>query len=353
MKKILVALSISVVILSMIVTISVTGCKATTEDTIAASAETVAETTAAAIESGVKPLKIGYCVSYGTTVPVKAIIKGAVDEVKSQEWSDKFDPVEVIIVDAGMPCNVAKYVNGLEDLFAQGVDGLLIFPAEASEEASGPVKELYNKNNVPVAITDIGITSGEYVIFTVTDNYAGGALAAEYAAKFMEKGSKVQAFNGSPGSINATNRCTGYEDKMRELGMEVLPTRGTTTLFDRAQKDMEDLLVSDPDIKGIFTTTQPMGMGVLRAVENANLIGKIMITPFDIEADGYKAIQEGKLTACVVQDFTFIGQKGGEGLMKSLLGEIIEQKDVVVTPLLCTIENYKDFADNTQILPAE
>jgi len=332
------------------------GCKTTTAETAAET--TVAATTAAAETTAAettaaepKPIKIGYAVTYGTHPSVMVIIKGAVDECMSQKWADKFK-VEVIMADAGWD-DPGKIVDGIEDLYAQGVDGLIVFPAAASEEASTPIKELFNKNNIPVAITDAGISSGDYVCFTLSDNYLGGQMAAEYAATFMEKGSTVQAWNGSPGSPTAVNRCKGYEDKMAELGMTVLPTKGTSVSLEQGQKDMEDLLVSDPEIKGVFSTNHLMLLGALQALENADLVGKVMLTPFDIDAQAYQAIKDGKMTAAVIQDLLALGQVGAEALMRTLAGETVEKKDVVVAPLLCTIENLADFADNPQVQPAE
>ena len=138
--------------------------------TAAAVTTAAAETTAAATTvAGPKPIKIGYAVTYGTHPSVMVIIKGAVDECMDPKWADKFT-VEVIMADAGWD-DPGKIVDGIEDLYAQGVAGLIVFPAAASEEASTPIKELFNKNNIPVAITDAGISSGDYVCFTLSDNY--------------------------------------------------------------------------------------------------------------------------------------------------------------------------------------
>lgn len=38
--------------------------------------------------------------------------------------------------------------------FGQGIDGLLIFPAD-SEVLADPIKRIYNANDIPVAVTDI------------------------------------------------------------------------------------------------------------------------------------------------------------------------------------------------------
>ena len=48
----------------------------------------------------------------------------------------------------------------LEDLYAQGVQGLILFPGDSIVLAE-PVKNIFNKENIPVVITDIGLRSGK------------------------------------------------------------------------------------------------------------------------------------------------------------------------------------------------
>ena len=305
-------------------------------------------TTAEAEAAGPKPIKIGLTTTYGTNPSVAIILDAVKAEVDDPKWADIFD-IELIIVDAGDVDPGSSLVAAMEDLYAQGVDGLLLFPAGGSEECSIPLKELYNKNNVPVALLGVGIASGDYVVLPLSDNHGGGAMAAEYAATFFDKDSKVQAWNGTPGSTDTIQRCAGYEDKMNELGMNVLPQKGTSVSLEQSQKDMEDLLTSDPDIKGVFSTNYIMAVGAFKALENANLVGEVQLTPFDIDGHIWDEIKAGNICAAVLQDLTGWGTTGANALLKTLNGETVEQKDIILQPQLVTVENYQDFVDNPQV----
>ena len=70
----------------------------------------------------------------------------------------------------------------LEDLYAQGIQGLILFPGDSIVVAE-PVKNIYNKESIPVVITDIGLQSGKWDTFIITNNYAGGQSAADLMAK--------------------------------------------------------------------------------------------------------------------------------------------------------------------------
>jgi len=347
MKKKLMLLLIAVVVVSIALTgvsckTATTTAAETTAAATTAEATTAAETTAA----GPKAIKIGYGVTYGTNLSVQVIIKGAEDALNDPKWASMFT-VEEILTDAG-DTDPGKLVGVLEDLYAQGIDGLLVFPAGASDQCTTPVKELYNANNIPVAITDAGITDVDYVCFAVSDNYLGGQMAAEEAAKFMDEGSKVQAWNGTPGSPSSIARCQGYEDKMKELGMTVLPTKGTSVSLEQSQKDMEDLLVSDPEIKGVFSTNYIMALGALKALENADLVGKVQLTPFDVVGTVYDAIKAGSICAAVVQQLDQVGGVPAEALMNTLAGQPVDQKDALIAPKIVTKDNAADFADDPQ-----
>ena len=362
MKKSILWFIVILISIAMIATFSITGCKeevAPAEEVVEEVEEVApAEEEVAPVEEEEEeiaepvPLKIGYATTYGTHPSVMVILEGGKAECLSDKWADMFD-VEVIMCDAGWT-TPEVIVTCLEDLHASGIDGLLIFPAGCSGEASQPIVDLYNANNIPVVVTDCGIDYGEYVTFTVSDNYLGGKLAAEYAAQFMPEGSKVQAWNGTPGSPTAIARCDGYSETMEALGMNALPTSGTEVSLERGQADMEDLLVSDPDIKGIFATNMILTEGALVAIENAGLVGEIMLTPFDADYETYEAIKAGKVCAAVIQDLAGLGQQGAYNLMLYLSGREDEiEKDIYIPPKLLTIENWEDFVDDPQVQPPE
>jgi len=348
MKKIF----LTIITISIVASLSLTltGCPPTpvVEET---TEEATPEEEAPAEEAEPIPIKIGYATTYGTHPSVMVILESAKAEVLSDKWADKFD-VEVVMCDVGWTEFATGIVTCLEDLHAAGVDALLIFPAGCSGEASQPIVDLYNANNIPVVVTDCGIDYGEYVTFTVSDNYLGGKLAAEYAAQFMPEGSKVQAWNGTPGSPTAIARCAGYTETMEALGMNVLPTSGTEVSLERGQADMEDLLVSDPDIKGIFVTNMILTEGALVAIENAGLVGEIMLTPFDCDYKTLQDIKDGKVLAAVMQDLVGMGQQGGYNLMLYLSGRYDEiEKDIYIPPSLLTIDNWEDFVDDPSVQP--
>ncbi len=296
-----------------------------------------------------KHLKIGYAVSYGTNITVPIIIQGVKDELAKPQWTSKYD-IELIVTDAGSQDVGTKMRADLEDLFAQKVDALFVFPADASTEAGVAIRDLYNKKKIPVAITDIGIPFGDYVCFTTSNNYLGGQMAAEYAAKFMKKGDKAQGWLSYAGSQNAQQRVKGYEDKMRQLGMRVLPTSPiTNSTAESGQSHMEDLLTSDPDIKSLFVVTYPPFIGAAKVLTDRGLAGKVSLTMFDIDKVTLELLRSGAITCAIMQDMHGLGQKAAEQMMTYISGGKVTAKDIMLPPLLVNKDNLKDY-ENTPVI---
>ena len=126
-----------------------------------------------------------------------------------------------LIVTNGGDNDKAKQVADLEDISAQKVNGVLIFPGDSVMVAE-PIKTIFNAQNIPVVITDIGIRSGKYISLIITDNMKGGQSAGEYMAKLVPKGSKVITLDHAPTNDNGQTRRKGFETKAAELGLNVV-----------------------------------------------------------------------------------------------------------------------------------
>ena len=159
---------------------------------------------------------VGYSQFWGTNPFLVTMANGAKKAVG--EWADKGVKVDMILTNGG-DTDTTKQVADLEDLYAQGVQGLILFPGDSIVLAE-PVKNIFNKENIPVVVTDIGLQSGSWDTFIITDNYAGGESAAELMAKTVPAGAKVITFDHAPGNDNAQMRQKGFEDKAKELGLE-------------------------------------------------------------------------------------------------------------------------------------
>jgi ribose transport system substrate-binding protein len=290
---------------------------------------------------------IGYSVFWGTNPFLVTMLEGA--RVAADEWKAKGQPVDIVVTNGG-DADKTRQVSDLEDLFAQGVDGLLVFPGDSVLVAQ-PVKNLYNKEGLPVVVTDIGLREGKIESFIVTDNYAGGTLAGAYMASVLPKGAKVITLDFAPTNDNGQIRQKGFEDEARELGLEVLPEFAMAPVLslENGQRATEDLLVAEPAIAGIFSFNQVVVQGAYAALHAAGRTD-VKLAGFDLDPVSYRMVKEGKIDALVVQDPWTIGHEGMNQMMKFLSHESVEPEVRLGTRLL-TKDNAAEFAQNPQVIP--
>lgn len=289
--------------------------------------------------------KIGYSVFWGTNPFLVTMVNGA--KKSAEEWKAKGVNVDLIVTNGG-DTDKAKQVSDLEDLNAQGVDGVLIFPGDSVMVAE-PIKNTFNAQDIPVVITDIGIRSGKYESLIITDNYKGGQQAADYMATLLPKGSKVVTLDHAPTNDNGQTRQKGFEDRAKELGLEVLPEQPVPFLtLDAGRQSMEDLLVSEPDVKGAFAFNQLVIQGAYQALEQAKKAGEVKLIGFDLDPVSYKMVQDGKIDALVVQDPYKMGYEGMNIVLTKLGGGEVPH-DIGLGTNLLTKANAADFANDPQV----
>jgi len=292
-----------------------------------------------------KDYKIGYSVFWGTNPFLVTMVNGA--KKAAQEWKAKGVNIDLIVTNGG-DNDKAKQVADLEDISSQKVDGVLIFPGDSVMVAE-PIKTIFNAQNIPVVITDIGIRSGKYISLIITDNKKGGESAGEYMAKIVPKGAKVITLDHAPTNDNGQTRRKGFETKAAELGLDVIHEQPVQFLtLDSARSAMEDLLVSEPDVKGAFAFNQLVLQGAYQALEQAGKAGQVKLVGFDLDPVSYQMVKDGKIDALVVQDPFKMGYDGMNTVITKLQGGEVKEFQGLGTKLL-TKDNAAEFASDPQV----
>ena len=97
------------------------------------------------VPASAKDFKIGYSVFWGTNPFLVTMVNGA--KKAAEEWKAKDVNVDMIVTNGG-DNDKAKQVSDLEDLYAQGVNGVLIFPGDSVMVAE-PIKTIFNAAEHP------------------------------------------------------------------------------------------------------------------------------------------------------------------------------------------------------------
>ncbi|MCM3177242.1 ribose ABC transporter substrate-binding protein RbsB [Cytobacillus horneckiae] len=217
----------------------------------------------------------------------------------------------------------AKQVSDIEDLIQQGVDILLINPADSSAIAAAISSA--NNANIPVITVDRSAEGGEVVAHVASDNAAGGKMAGEYIIEQLGEEAKVVELEGIPGSSAARERGAGFNEAIAAAsGYEVASKQAAN--FDRAQglTVMENIIQSTKDFKAVFAHNDEMALGAVQALNAAGLTD-VIVVGFDATEDAVKAVEDGKMAATVAQKPDLMGEQAIEAAQKVLKDETVEE----------------------------
>lgn len=238
------------------------------------------------------------------------------------------DKVEIIVTDAGN--DTAKQASDIEDLISKNITVLIVNPVDS--DASAPAVQAAVDAGIKVIAVDRAVNGVEVDATIASDNVEGAKMATEYLLKQVGEKSKVVEIEGIPGASAAIDRGKGFHE-IADKSLDVVAKQ--TANFDRAEglTVMENILQSNPDIKGVFAHNDEMALGALEAIKSA---GKdIKVVGFDATDDAKAAVEEGTLLATVEQQPDLMGREAVENALKLINGEKIE-KDIPVEVKLVT-----------------
>jgi ribose transport system substrate-binding protein len=220
-----------------------------------------------------------------------------------------------------------QQVQVVEGFTSQRVDGIVLAPLDR-QALVRPVVEA-KRQGVPTVVIDSDLDTSEIVSFVATDNTRGGAMAAEeIAAKLGGKGA-VLLLRYQQGSASTEAREAGFIEAMTKFpGITLIaseqyagPTRDT------GKTASENLLNRHgKDLAGVFTVNETSTAGMMLALEDLSLSGKISLVGFDATPAFEQAITDGTLHGFIVQNPFRMGYLGVETMVKHLKGEKVDAR---------------------------
>lgn len=220
-----------------------------------------------------------------------------------------------------------EQLNVIQGFVNKKVDGICLAPLDADAMVR-PVREA-GRGGIPVVIFDSGLNaeSNEYASYVATDNFRGGQLAGEVMGEKLGGKGNVVMLRYNQGSESTHQREEGFLEAIKAFPeIKVISSdqyAGTTTesAMDKAQQVFNRY---GDQINGIFAVCEPNAEGVLRALEDRKLAGKVVFVGFDSSDAMAMALREGKLSAIVLQDPVQMGYLAIESMVKSIRGETVE-----------------------------
>ena len=226
-----------------------------------------------------KDLTLGY-VAGSLEYPYNvATAKGFKDEAKKAG-------VKTIVLDPRG--SVERQANSIDDLIAQGVDGIGFLPLDSVVSQAWVDKIVEHKlPAVAIAVqvgdpqkTPIRQVYPKLTALVTTDDILAGEVAGELAAKLLPKNraAKVGVIEGAPGYAVVSQRTQGFNEGLKKAGAkyEIVASQPTDWTPEKGEAVCQNILTAHPDLDLFFSQADDMAIGCSRAIRaigsNARLV---------------------------------------------------------------------------------
>jgi ribose transport system substrate-binding protein len=231
-----------------------------------------------------------------------------------------------------------QQVQVVESFASQGVDGMILAPLD-EKALVRPVEEA-KRLGVPTVIVDSALASDEIVSFVATDNAKGGEMGADEMGRLLGGKGKVLLLRYQEGSASTTAREEGFLARLKSSwpGLELVPVdQHAGPTVDTAKRASENLLNRHGrELQGIFLVNETSTGGMLLALQDAGLAGKVKLLGFDGTEALVTAMRKGELHAFVLQDPFGMAVQAVQTMVDHLQGRPVprrvDTRVVVVTP---------------------
>ncbi len=216
-----------------------------------------------------------------------------------------------------------QQVQVVENFIGRRVDGIVLAPLD-SRALVGPV-ETAARGKIPVVIIDSGLATTKITSFVSTDNREGGRIAARKLGALLGGKGGVIMLRLQVGSASTEAREEGFLEVMKKdfPAIRLLSTEqhgGVTR--DTAKAASENLLNRyGREVNGIYTCNESTSVGMLLALRDAGLAGKVKFVGFDSGESLNAGLKSGDIDGLVVQNPLNMGYLGVKMVVAALRGE--------------------------------
>lgn len=166
---------------------------------------------------------------------------------------------------------------------------------------------------VPVVVDDADLPASKRLAFIGTDWHTIGEEQAKAIIKALPNGGKI----GMMSIVNADNMkaaVAGFTETLKAAGAkyQVVANEDDAGDASTAARVASSLIAAHQDIAALAGFDSESGAGIVQAVTEAGLQGKIVVTAMEQTPEFFKTLQDGSTTAIIVQNrelFTYYAFK--------------------------------------------
>jgi len=221
----------------------------------------------------------------------------------------------------------AQQIAIVERMINEGVAGIVLAPLDFDALAR-PVS-LAAQKKIPVVIFDSalrGTPGKDFVSYVATNNSKGGTLGGGHLAALIAGKGRVVLLRYQVGSASTMEREEGFLSAIaKSAGITILVSNrfagATSGEAKTAAMNMIDKL---KEADGIFCPNESSTFGMLLALRQSNLAGKVRFVGFDTSPPLVEGLEKGEIDALVAQNPVRMGHDAVVALVTHLRGGKVE-----------------------------
>jgi D-xylose transport system substrate-binding protein len=263
----------------------------------------------------------------------------SMDTLKEERWQRDKQLVEARAAEKGVKLDVPvangddkAQVNQCNDLLTKGVDVLIVAPHNGEIAAS--IVEAAHAKGVPVISYDRLIKNSDVDLYVSHQVEKMGEMQAQYALDHVPKGNYV-LIGGAQTDNNAL--------LLRKGQMNVLKPavdRGDVKIIadpyakewkaDEALRYTADALTkTNNNIQAVVASNDGTAGGVISALDQAGLAGKVLVTGQDAQLDAIQRIAKGTQTMTIYKPIKPLADSAVDNAIKLARGEALNAPDKI------------------------
>lgn len=231
----------------------------------------------------------------------------------------------------------------IENAIANKYDGIIV--QANNNTAQAPYIEKVVAAGIKCVTTNprVDVKGTSYVD---SDPYKSASTIAEFALKKIPQNAEVVVLNGPAGNFHATERRRAWKDVFfsKRTDVKLVAEDIANWNKDEGMKFMEDWSVAHPKIAAVISMNDNMAAGAYEAVKDNPGFKNLQLYGSDGTPEGCLLIQQGKLTASILQSAGDLGKMNMKAIHKLITGEKTEVQEVIGNPLI-TKDNVQQYID--------
>jgi ribose transport system substrate-binding protein len=226
-------------------------------------------------------------------------------EGAKQHQSQNSQQYELVVNGIKDERDLARQAAIIDEMIAAKVQAIVVAPADS--KALVPV--LRRAKLAGLVVVNIDNKLDEEILnaeslavpFVGPNNLLGAKSVGQHLAKSLKPGDQVAVLEGIRTSFNATQRRLGFEQAMKDAGMQIVDSQSANWETNQANTIAASMLTAHPDLKAILAANDSMALGAIAAIKAANKTDTVQVVGFDNISAAQEAIRQGKMLATADQ----------------------------------------------------